>query len=306
MGRRTALRRVTSLARPAGVVIRPAGGIGNQMFIYGAGRALAHRLAAPLLIDTRAFTDRPAHPYELAHLEISGTVLPSAVGRGWPGLAQAPIGESRIDDPDLGALTMYREASSAEYDPGIEGLRTAVVLNGHFTSWRYLRGAESIIAKELGSLATRSAWYSERSAHLGAAAPWIAVHVRRGDYTRPPFSQLYGVLAPDYYARAIERVAGLTGADYVVAFSDDEGAVIRELGHLVDEVIEHPADRPAVESLHLMAQADGIVISNSTFSWWAAWLGGGQVIAPSPWHERRNKNLGDLLPEAWHRLPAWD
>ena len=37
------------------VIVRLTGGLGNQMFQYAAGRALADRLGAALLLDTRAF-----------------------------------------------------------------------------------------------------------------------------------------------------------------------------------------------------------------------------------------------------------
>ena len=36
------------------LIVRLTGGLGNQMFQYAAGRALADRLGAELLLDTRA------------------------------------------------------------------------------------------------------------------------------------------------------------------------------------------------------------------------------------------------------------
>jgi hypothetical protein len=48
--------------------------------------------------------------------------------------------------------------------------------------------------------------------------------------------------------------------------------------------------------------AKKIVISNSTFGWWGAWLSAGEVIAPKKWFSDLGlqiRNTKDLFPENW-------
>jgi hypothetical protein len=54
-----------------------------------------------------------------------------------------------------------------------------------------------------------------------------------------------------------------------------------------------------------MRRCRHFVIANSTFSWWAAWLGereGSVVVAPRRWFEDRTRNSSDIVPPRWVRL----
>ena len=54
--------------------------------------------------------------------------------------------------------------------------------------------------------------------------------------------------------------------------------------------------------LFMMTQCEDFIISNSTFSWWGAWLADkGEVVAPKKWFGPNNshKSTEDLYPEHW-------
>ena len=59
--------------------------------------------------------------------------------------------------------------------------------------------------------------------------------------------------------------------------------------------------RNSYRDMYLMSLSENIIISNSTFSWWAAWLGENKntVIAPKSWFKREKKAHRYYLPE-WH------
>jgi len=102
-----------------------------------------------------------------------------------------------------------------------------------------------------------------------------AMHKRRGDYIDHP---IHDVDLRKYYAKAYDYVG------YPDIFSDDPKC--RTVG----------GDDP-VEDMRLMSRYDKIVISNSTFSWWAAYLSSATVIvAPEKWY---TDGRGMDIPERW-------
>jgi hypothetical protein len=54
-----------------------------------------------------------------------------------------------------------------------------------------------------------------------------------------------------------------------------------------------------------MKQCGHLVIANSSFSWWAAWLSENPekiVIAPQKWFNEFDADTSDLIPERWIRI----
>ena len=57
--------------------------------------------------------------------------------------------------------------------------------------------------------------------------------------------------------------------------------------------------------LCLISKCKDFIISNSTFSWWGAWLANrGKVIAPTPWYGNGLSDIqtDDLYPEGWEKI----
>ena len=64
------------------------------------------------------------------------------------------------------------------------------------------------------------------------------------------------------------------------------------------------------EDFYLMSRCRHAVISNSTFSWWSAWLGeagkpGRITVAPDMWFApAANIDYSDIIPDRWTKLPT--
>lgn len=97
----------------------------------------------------------------------------------------------------------------------------------------------------------------------------VTIHVRRGDYVG------IGVaLEPDYYIRAMEEIAKQVKTPEFYCFSEDMEWV-KEAFRQVSFKMHYPeykSEDKGVEDFRLLTAGKHQIISNSTYSWWAAYL----------------------------------
>lgn len=152
--------------------------------------------------------------------------------------------------------------------------------------------------------------------------PRGAIHVRRGDTVNNPAGTLNPIDAA-WYRRAVKWLrmpTSTAGCASVTAFTDDAEWVREHLGDVVDVVVSGPQRPPRQDGgyeetgpvdwldLYLMSTVDALVTSNSSYSWWAAWLSrASRVGYPQPWfgpvmapRHRRNR----FIPSSWTALPG--
>lgn len=282
------------------ITVRLVGGLGNQLFGYYAGAALAAHLSAPLRLDgswTRhGITD---HGIGILDLELPGEwtiVDDSPVAMGPPGgLPRRAAAKLLRTFPTLGRPIRVHQARDIGWDPELFDQPPGTRLRGYFQSWRIVERAVVAGYPRRPGLRQPSPWMERTIARMAADQP-IAVHVRRGDYlTTTDFE----ILGSDYYEAAVHllRERGVTGPVWL--FSDQPEAATAALGRVVpDEVMSSPDGAPT--ELLAMSHAPARVIANSTFSWWAGWMAGDATltVAPSRWFSGA-ATPDDLLPPGW-------
>jgi glycosyltransferase involved in cell wall biosynthesis len=189
------------------------------------------------------------------------------------------------------------------FDQRLRSVSNNSRLIGCFHTYRW---ADSVHVKE--QLATLKLikppdWMSELI-HLSKEERPNVVHIRRGDYDGIPE---LGFLNIDYFEEAMRRNLELNPKGKFWIFSDDFEFVRRELPHdliLLSRFIDNdPLNAGA--HLELMRHGHTYVLSNSTFSWWGAFLShqsNPSVICPRDWFATKSNPI-DLLPESWTKLP---
>lgn len=290
----------------APVFVTLLGGLGNQLFQYAFGRALAQRLQVPLRLDARELRRRAQHrglmldALRIQAAEASVEELATFPRWQWK-LSRALRRRHR---PLFG---IWHEAALAHDAAVASGVRPGQLVSGFWQSWRYFDGLAPALRQELQPRAAWSdaarQWFDRIASGPG---PSVALHVRRGDYARHMDALArHGLCQPAYYAAALDALRQRLEGLRVFVFSDDPAWVRAQLP-LGDGAhwVSGPALGP-IDDLHLMAACDHQIIANSTFSWWGAWLNdkpGAQVVAPAPWFDQPGLDSADRYPAGWRLL----
>jgi hypothetical protein len=126
-----------------------------------------------------------------------------------------------------------------------------------------------------------------------------SIHIRRGDYLK--FPNHHPTQTIDYYYDSIEMLKNNT--DLFIIFSDDIEWCRENI--IIDNVIYIEDEKDYIE-LYLMSLCKNNVISNSSFSWWGAWLNENvdkKVIGPKKWFGSNiTHNTDDIIPESWIKI----
>ena len=269
------------------------GRLGNNLFQYAVGRVLAERHGVPLVLDASWF-DRAGwnqvsfcrrldlRAKVVRRCSLGARALRKTTGKHyWEYRGVPVIRESNIDQ---------------SFDPRILEAPADCVVMGYFQSALFFEGMADQIRREIDP---RPAVAGLRIPDGLGSVKSVAVHVRRGDYLRIPE---FGVCGTDYYRTAMNRLRErLPGARFFI-FSDDPAWCRAQFKGEDEQVME--ADVDPLADLHRMSLAGHHVIANSSYSWWAAWLGrkpGQQVLCPPRW-----SNGAIRVPIAEKLCPGWE
>jgi hypothetical protein len=129
-------------------------------------------------------------------------------------------------------------------------------------------------------------------------------HVRLGDYVRKPnVSKVHGFLDENYLSRALEHLSWDSTKRLCIITDDLES--FRKLFPKHNELASLVQSSNMFVDFSSILRGPNKVISNSTFSWWAAWLGEGKVVAPKKWYsdpDLLSSAKDDLFPPSWTLL----
>jgi Glycosyl transferase family 11 len=294
--------------------MKVCGGLGNQLFQYAAGLALARRHQARLIIDRSFYCTKSHRSFQLNQLELdfelslgyeefgrelSSTLSGKPIGRGTQFRAE----------PRQHTDVCFSEASFC-FDDRFLTLTPPVVLQGYYQSARYFHDIDDELRATIRLRGQPCSRFREALNVIESSRTPVAVHVRRGDLiTDEGVHSVHGCLGWPYYSKALHIMKRLIDHDHDLFFFGDDLAAISELQSKVwqSTVVSHP-DLSAAEDLMLMRKCRHFITANSTFSWWGAWLAEAPdkiVISPRQWFSPsglRQNNVCDLIPDGWLQI----
>jgi hypothetical protein len=253
-------------------VIKLYGGLGNQMFQYAFGKAQEH-LGIDVQFDINPRGDASRRPFILDKFK------------------------TNIKHGNLSGRKVVKERKS--------GFRNDLLLRDRCSFigyWQHPDYSKDILPQLQREFCVKDEFYTKEFLKLKneiTNCNSISLHVRRGDYVTIGMF----VTELDYYLRAIKFITTIKDNPIIYVFSDDmdwckENFVDVKYIHLQDYL-----------DFELMKLCKSNIITNSTFSWWAARLNPNPdkvVIAPEQWqHHREDTEKKDrefLILKDWIAL----
>ncbi len=264
------------------------GGLGNQYFILAAAFAAAKAHRRPLYVPNPP-------PFENQH---STKNYVDTVFKPFGGI------EMTMEQIERSGVAPYRHAPADGFAPWSPlALPPGTRLESYYQYWPALQPYEhEIRSRILAGLPRPSREPIPSAAFL---------HIRRGDYVK--LAHIHYVQPMTYYERATMTLldAGASiGVDvrriYVLTNDPDWARQQALFRSPLFEVVDLPDE---LDSLAFMARCTaGAIISNSTFSWWGAFLGPyarrAPVVTPTADRWIATHSRVQICPQEWIQQPS--
>ena len=262
------------------------GGLGNQMFQVAAALVYTKECHKQILLPDE-------HTNVHNH---SGQNYADTIFRAIPCRVHRPI--------DTSAFFILLQNGFTRFpgDPGYQDWQPLpipgnVVLNGYFQSWKALRPHEEMIRS----------FYQESLAmflepHETPLTQCVGIHIRRGDYLKPPHCDVHINLGLEYYSNALQELQKKSSqiTQYHIFSDDIEWCQEQELFTTLPNVVFIDEPNECRGLARMTRCQGGFICANSTFSWWGAFLGAyaqkAPIVAPRLWTKGQEVRL---CPEDW-------
>jgi hypothetical protein len=271
------------------------GGLGNQMFQVAHAIALKARFKRmPKLVDLTNDA-RVARTWQMSGFSIEKATINkiSVALILWVILVISKL-------RNLG-LPICKKILIESSDYSLQDYDTCPLLvSGYWQKPAYFEEVEAAV-RQTFRLPLRS---PAKVLSLKDSCPIVAIHLRRGDYAFDPIARAAHLVCDEnWYVGAWQAMKDMFPTAIGLVFSDDPNWA-RACFSDEKEIFlasSQEASSP-LEDLALMSACDHFIISNSSFSWWAAWLNESEekaVMAPREWFPGVATESLRICPSNW-------
>jgi hypothetical protein len=138
----------------------------------------------------------------------------------------------------------------------------------------------------------------------------LCIHFRRSDYvSNPKARNFHGLLGKEFFLSAYNTAIQNSNIEKVFIFTEDRQILAGAFDFIEGnnfQVIDAGDNLSSWENLLLMSKSANMILSNSSFSWWSAFINRraekSHVYGPSKWFRKGDKSL--MLP-SWKAIPSY-
>ncbi len=190
---------------------------------------------------------------------------------------------------------LYKE-KSFEYQKTEIDNKNDIILEGYFQSEKFFEKYKNEIKNFFELPEDLKLFSQDKIKSYNFDKEILAVHIRRGDYIG---SDLHTIQPIEYYINAINFIKESVDVD-ILFFTDDKNWVRENFKDSI--IVECQED---YEELAVMQQCHHFIITNSSFSWWAAYLSKNEnkiIVAPKKWFNKDDMNWQDVYCDNWIKM----
>lgn len=176
-------------------------------------------------------------------------------------------------------------------------------LHGYFQTEKYFKNAEKLVRLDFRfkkEIQEEVELYFKK--YLDQNPVSIIVRNFNDYFDYPGCEKNHRNIPLEYYKKAVEMM----GKDRIYIICSNDIDLCKEYFKGENFIFSDikTKNEKAYFDLCLASKCKDFIISNSTFAWWAAWLGGGRVIVPTPWYGPglSDINTGDLYLSEWEKI----
>ena len=297
------------------VIVRLMGGLGNQMFQYALGRRIAEETEVEVKFDLSSGFKHDPHRRRFALGALNTKIVRAEsheipIGMSW----RSPwhrVAKAYWSMMPVAWRQVVYEKTRFQFDSSVTAnTDPAAYYFGYWQNERYVLPIEDLLRREF---TLRSAFSESVTALMAeiAGCRAVSMHVRRYNDVGANGKliqrggELQGLCDVDYYRRALEEI-GVRRGTVCYIFSDDLQWAKTNLNLAIPcRYAAELCTCSDAEEMSLMASCEHHVISNSSFSWWGAWLGGNPkkvVVAPRAWIRGMPEDAVQICPKGWVRV----
>lgn len=288
------------------------GGLGNQMFQYAFGRALASTNGSELFLDTTFYDSDLPNPnitprtYSLNQFENlkAKIISPQELSRFNSTLKSR---KNSLSGRFKSLFEPYRKLKEKQFhfDGNNLNQRGNLYVEGYWQSEKYFGSIRNILLKEFQLGDSHNQLFESIKQRI-VETHSVSIHVRRGDYiSNKKAAAWHGTLEESYYVKAIDILKQSLSNFQVFVFSDDPKWVKANLTLDVHAYLVSGRGLSEAEELILISTCDHQIIANSSYSWWGAWLNTYEekkVIAPKFWFANSEVDSRDIYADNWIKI----
>lgn len=278
-------------------IVNIMGGLGNQMFQYAYAVTLKEKYPTEqVLIDIHHYK---YNGYKIHQGFEINKIFPNA---SLPTASRKDVARLSYYVPNFWLSriirkvfpvrkTEYIQRYHYKYYPEAVDISGDMYYDGYWQSFKYFSNYKEVLYKVFAHDMPND--YNKRMISELEGCNSVGMHVRRGDYKTSP--QFYGICNLDYYKKAIETIKSKVEQPHYYIFSDDTDWCKDNISPLLKGAeVTFVTDNKGANScwdMFLMTHCKHLIIANSSFSWWGAFLNnnGGTIVSPSHWVNRNEE-----------------